>query len=390
MSQLTDEQKKVIQSLYAWVASPTGQYVTVGGYAGTGKTTLIAVLSKLLHRDKPKITLSFGSFTGKATQNLKSKLESSKALIGKDTISTLHGLMYSPKVDSKGQVVSWRKNKSIKSDLIIVDEASMITADLWQDLQSYKLPIIAFGDHGQLPPVGEGFSLMDKPDMTLTQIHRQAETSPILKIATLARTTGEIPSKLYSDKVIKSPPGSETANGLLERFFSSPNHDTLVLCNRNKTRVGLNNYIRTLLGKDESEPMIGDRLICLKNNYEASGGPIYNGLIGQLTHIRPEGEHWYQAEIDFSELNQTYSGLISRHQFNNENSLLAVKGLAYKAIGDRFDFGYALTVHKAQGSEAERVILYEERNRHMSDDDWRRWLYTAVTRAKSELYIVGN
>ena len=58
--------------------------------------------------------------------------------------------------------------------------------------------------------------------------------------------------------------------------------------------------------------------------------------------------------------------------------------------GDLFDFGYALTVHKAQGSQAKRVILFEERFSQMTDDEWRRWLYTAVTRAEEELFIFSS
>jgi ATP-dependent exoDNAse (exonuclease V) alpha subunit len=66
------------------------------------------------------------------------------------------------------------------------------------------------------------------------------------------------------------------------------------------------------------------------------------------------------------------------------------KSRAAAPRGDLFDFGYALTVHKAQGSSADTVLLFEERNQHMSDDDWRRWLYTAVTRAERQLYIIGS
>ena len=85
-----------------------------------------------------------------------------------------------------------------------------------------------------------------------------------------------------------------------------------------------------------------------------------------------------------------YTGLISKDQFNSETTLNNINK-SYKTQGlDLFDFGYALTVHKSQGSQAKKVILFEERNKHQSDDDFRRWLYTAVTRAEEKLIIFGN
>jgi ATP-dependent exoDNAse (exonuclease V) alpha subunit len=84
-----------------------------------------------------------------------------------------------------------------------------------------------------------------------------------------------------------------------------------------------------------------------------------------------------------------YNGQIVRYQFNQETTLKAWPGIPPRRLVDLFDFGYALTVHKAQGSQAPKVLLFEERNRHMSDEDWRRWLYTGITRAEEELTVVG-
>jgi len=84
-----------------------------------------------------------------------------------------------------------------------------------------------------------------------------------------------------------------------------------------------------------------------------------------------------------------YQGPVAAKQFNSLTTLpITKKQLA--SAGQLFDYGYALTVHKAQGSEAPKVVLIEERSKHMSDEDWRRWLYTAVTRAERELFIFGR
>ncbi len=84
---------------------------------------------------------------------------------------------------------------------------------------------------------------------------------------------------------------------------------------------------------------------------------------------------------------KNYHGLISVEQFNADSALNFTDKRSKIMKGDLFDFGYALTVHKAQGSQAKKVVLFEERFPKMTDDDWKRWLYTAVTRAEEELYI---
>jgi len=134
---------------------------------------------------------------------------------------------------------------------------------------------------------------------------------------------------------------------------------------------------------------VGEAVICLKNTYTLSEGPIYNGMIGTIDTIAPKGEHWYEATIHFRDENRWYKGEISKHQFHKEHYIEQIPGLHYKQIGDRFDFGYALTVHKAQGSQANRVLLFEEPSPYWEGMMWNRWLYTAVTRAINELYIIA-
>ena len=84
-----------------------------------------------------------------------------------------------------------------------------------------------------------------------------------------------------------------------------------------------------------------------------------------------------------------FSGLVLRHQFGVEKTFRDYQGLGWQELGDLFDFGYCLTVHKSQGSESEKVVLFEQRLPMMDDDEWRRWLYTGVTRAKQSLVVVG-
>ncbi|MFS8159608.1 MAG: AAA family ATPase, partial [Candidatus Roizmanbacteria bacterium] len=244
---LSADQKLVLEALLLWIQNPKNGYITVGGYAGTGKTTITSILRTVLEKLSPKLRVSFACFTGKASMVLKSKLIDQKAILGTDTIGTIHSLMYKPKIDSKGRIISWKKVEKIESDLIIIDEASMLTKDMWKDLLSYKIPIIAIGDHGQLPPVGDTYSLMQKPELRLETIHRHRDGNPILEVATLARTTGKIPFKTFSPYVKKLARNSQEAEDLILSIFGSVDENTLILCGRNNTRIRLNNQIRQIM-----------------------------------------------------------------------------------------------------------------------------------------------
>jgi exodeoxyribonuclease-5 len=383
---LSEDQLEVFSACIDWLNNPPSPYLSVGGYAGTGKTTLISVLRTYIAQHAPKKKVAFACFTGQASQNLGNKLQEQKAIFpDTDTNGTIHKLMYNAVVDGEGRVINWQRNKTLDYDLIIVDEASMVKEDVWDDLLEYKIPILAFGDHGQLPPIGDNFNLMEKPMLRLEKIHRQADGNPIIHLATLARMGEEIPFKHFTSHVRKMSRFSEEATDLIDQFFSCYSPETLILCGSNKNRVRLNQRVRNSLGIESANPRTGDRVVCLKNNYENADGHIYNGMIGTISKIAPDGEHWYQATIDFPNDDKTYQGKISKYQFNSEKTVDTVKGVHFSKIGDRFDFGYALTVHKAQGSQAKRTILFDES--HLFREHAHRWLYTAITRAEEELYI---
>ena len=398
---LSEDQKLVLRKLVEWLRNSNEQFITVGGYAGTGKTTLISVLRQVIKQSSPEVRVAFGCYTGKASQVLMNKLRLLEAVFKGDYGGTIHSLMYSPEMDDKGRVVKWVRNKVIEQQLIIIDEASMVDERIWEDLRSYEIRMIVVGDHGQLPPIAsnhvergqsvtgvEGkFNLMAGPKLKLEKIHRQVAGNPILKVASLAREQGVIPVKDFGATVRKVQRGSQEAQWLWEEMLAGG--ETLVLCGYNRTRVQLNQAIRGQLGRESPEPVAGDRVICVKNIYENESGPIYNGMVGLIEEIRPEGEHWYEVELYFPDEDRWFRGNISRHQFNQEKLVEAVPGVSYAQIGERFDFGYALTVHKAQGSQAKRVLLFEERFPRWEPELWRRWLYTGVTRAVEELYVVG-
>lgn len=381
---LSADQQNAISTLLMWYKNPKkSAFITLGGYAGTGKTTVISLLRSELNKLNSEIKVAFCSYTGKATRVLSNRLKESNSIYSDDSISTIHALIYSPMVDDSNEIIGWERKKTMDVNLIIVDEASMVDEAIWRDLLSYGIPIIAVGDHGQLPPINSKFNLMENPNLKLEQIHRQAENNPIIELSIMARTSGTIPTGKFGTNIKRflrnDFDATETITELLQNYKS----DTLVLCGFNTTRVKLNRYIRSSLGFETQLPEPRDRVICLKNN---STKNIFNGMLGKLLYATDVDEDILDVGIQMDEEDSEYNGLILKEQFNSKETLTKK---ANKEI-DLFDFGYALTVHKSQGSQSKRVILFEERAGAMDNDIWKRWLYTAVTRAEEELFIIGR
>jgi exodeoxyribonuclease V len=397
MFTLSPDQQTTLDTIITWYkqrsakdsknAAETQPFITLGGYAGTGKTTLIAIIRQQLNTINKDLKVGFASYTGKAARVLRMKLSEQKVILPQDTVGTIHSLIYSPIVNDREEIIGWKKKDKIDRTLIIIDEASMVDGSIWQHLLSYNVPIIVIGDHGQLPPIQGNFNLMQSPQLQLEQIHRQAENNPIIGLSIQAREHGLIRTGEYSDTVKKYNLNDPDSGEILEELLASCDNDTLVLCGYNTTRVRLNNHIRSIRGFEHPAPMPGDRVICLRNNHRKN---IFNGMLGTIQTIEDADDDWYMAQIALDDESSIYKGLISKSQFRAQEALNFTDKRSQIMQGDLFDFGYALTVHKAQGSQAKRVILFEERFGRMSDEQWRRWLYTAVTRAEEELYIFAR
>lgn len=386
MPSLSSDQKEAIKKIMYWYVNkiPEQQYISLGGYAGTGKTTLISILRKKLTITNKNLKVGFACYTGKAARVLKLKLNEQKVIHKQDTVGTIHSLIYSPITNEKEEIIGWKQKEKIDRNLIIIDEGSMVDEQIWNHLLSYKIPIIVVGDHGQLPPIQGNFNLMEKPQILLQQIHRQAQDNPIIGLSIQAREHGFIRPGIYSENVIiYDKNDAEVQNTILETLLNY-NTQTLVLCGFNHTRQKLNTFIRQSLGYESHSPQSGDRVICLRNNHASH---IFNGMLGTISEIQQHDNDWYEANILLDDEEKKYHGLISIKQFGQKTGLNFTDKRSQIMKGDLFDFGYALTVHKAQGSQAKKVILFEERFSKMTDNEWRRWLYTAITRAEEELII---
>ena len=163
--------------------------------------------------------------------------------------------------------------------------------------------------------------------------------------------------------------------------------DQIKLTDLNRRRVRLNiaslQYSKLydkMVMDDSIVPQVGSRLVCLRNNFRIPI-PIYNGALGILNDIKDYDEHRYSTGIKLDD-GGMYNGLISKHTFLSEKAKVPDE-VDYRRQGDLFDYGYALTVHKAQGSEFDRVFIFGSGWGEFKN----QWMYTAITRAKKELYI---
>ena len=394
------EQNEAIGLITEWYNYNEEKPFILGGYAGTGKTTLVSTIQRIFPR---MVKIAYISYTGKASHVLRVKLKSTNSLRPVDYCGTIHSLIYKPKVEeSSGNIISWdlKTKDEVEYDLLVVDEASMIGSDIYKDLKSYEIPILAVGDCFQLPPIEGTLNLMENPDFMLREIHRQSEGNPIIKLSMDIRSNGVIPPGMYGEKVAKVV-GSK--NKAVNNFLRNTNNfdTTLLLCGFNATRVKMNNYIReNLLKRTTSDPQKGDRVVCLKNNHFAMDTVIYNGSCGRIRYISDHG-CYYEIEVVIDETPEVYHGPIDKTCFGNSSpemnptkvnrAVISASSLnVYAAKLDYFDYGYCLSVHKAQGSQANRVMVLEERSSYWDDEYWARWLYTAITRAQNQLLIVAR
>jgi exodeoxyribonuclease-5 len=395
--EFTRDQQDALDAILDWHRNDPGSPLTMGGYAGTGKTTLMGQL----HRFLPGKRIMYVSFTGKAVSVLASKLPPGAP------VSTIHRLLYHPQPstvcklsgercveggycvthlpddpdisDTKPCPTVSKLDWSSKLDplrdfdLVVADEASMISDKLWRDLTGWGCPVLAVGDHGQLPPVKSEYNLMESPMIRLERIHRQAAGSPIIQLSMLAREAGMIDIGEYGPGVCKIHPRD------IDKVAIDSDAGDLVIVGYNRTRNLLNTQMRQRYGRT-GLVTAGDHVICLRNNYEAG---VFNGIRGRVTQV---GEPYAKGDGVFLQVDlgsgEQYTGEAYLPQFGapkTDNSAGRWYGL--------WDFGYALTCHKSQGSQARRVIVIEE---HLPSSDHRRWLYTAVTRAEEELVLVGH
>ena len=397
--ELSEEQDVAFRSLKHWVEHTKlhpGEYhvKTLGGLAGTGKTTILGFFARYAQKH---YNVAYCALTGKASSVLLRSLRSHGVDPG--YCGTVHGLMYQPQTDEEtGAILGWGKNEAIDYDLIVVDEASMLSGELLDDLASYRVPILAVGDHGQLPPVGEDAGVMQDPDIRLEKVLRQACDNPIIALSIIIRRGGDWRSfvKQCQDPRIQHVDAMEATSLAMNKFkgvTSRPmSEDPLLLCGTNRMRAELNRAARIPLQTDEIL-VPGERIIVLKNQ-RLSGMFLANGFLGKVTGLghAPNPLH-VCAHVNFADEGlELRNGMMCRAQFGAPRTIREFGEVnpdirSWHEIGLLVDYGYAITCHKSQGSQSDNVVVCVERM-GMGEEEFRRWLYTAASRSTKNLTMV--
>lgn len=391
---LSGEQEKARAAVLEWLKRPDGAPVfRIFGYAGVGKSYLAREIARSCGG-----TVIFAAYTGKAANVLRAK-----GCIGAQTI---HSLIYRPISYTTKEIESLRSmvktlpdgerrerlraelaeaergggtrfvldregSDLVIADLLIVDEVSMVDGKVTADLLSFGVPILVLGDPEQLPPInGVGELMGVEPDIMLTEVHRQAEGSPVIRLATEVRATGRIPRSAKTGVSLASLP------------IAAP-----VLVGRNSTRWAVIRQLRMMRGRSLTDPGPSDRIIILKNNRELN---VFNGqqfIVGSVVAVYP---HMFVLRV----LDDA-PGAVLRDLPVYRSGFLDIEGereagkKGFRGKIAAATWAESLTAHRAQGSEWDTVAIIDESAVFGRDDPRTpgRWAYTCVTRASQTLMI---
>ena len=395
------QQEKALSSVERWIKSKNKQVFRLDGYAGTGKTTLAKHFASMVSGQ-----VYFAALTGKAAHVLEKS--------GANNVSTIHKLIYVPKNKSQQRLQELQKEyrdltktdpqplnlikkleREIQQEqknlvrpsfqlnldsplrtaaLLIVDEYYMIGEEMGADLVSFDCPILALGDPAQLPPIyGRSFFKGD-PDVQLTEIHRQAKDNPIIWLAKEVREGRKIKPGRYGESRVMG--SSDISREELGQVVLNTNQ---LLVGKNRTRVSSNFRARELKEIGSDLPVAGDKLVCLRNNREIG---LLNGQIWYSTEnavLDPDGKGHIMLSLREEDTDRPTK--VSAHACYFRGAKPDFWGIK---DAEEFDYGYALTVHKAQGSQWRSVLLFDE----WYMQDRKNWLYTAITRAAEKIDII--
>lgn len=375
------------------------KYTVIAGFAGAGKSTLVRfIVSALSEFDiNPETDVTYACFTGKACQVLHKK--------GLHNAKTLHKLLYKSKPLPDGSFIH-EPVDYIDERIVVVDEVSMVSKDLINQLFSYDgIHVICLGDPGQLPPISSNDDnhLLNHPHIFLDEIMRQAQDSSIIRLSMNIREGKPFAQEFVNEKEVHIYSPEQFDTGMLTWADE-------ILCATNRTRKWANDETRRLLGFSGEIPNKGEKIICGRNYWRVvdkqTHNPLINGTIGTVTSIAPTSRAlpaWYGGNLIkylyggfHTESGDNFDNLLMDRKLMCENEKTFSPEFEYRLsinkktkyfIPMEFEYGYAITVHRAQGSEWDNILVIEE-DFPFSKEEHKRWLYTAVTRASSRVVLI--
>lgn len=287
--------------------------------------------------------------------------------------------------------------------VIVVDEISMLPIQLWQQLLKHPVYILATGDPEQLPPVNpeDNNHVLDNPHVFLDEIMRQALDSEIIRASMWIREGKPLSMYPCSNEQVMVVGQSDVVSGMYEWADQ-------IICATNAKRQEINNFVRQQRGFDD-EPQLGDKITSLRNHWDyasASGEwALTNGTIGTIENIQreliytPKYVHsggipiiytsiGIEGDDSFEMLPIDYNSVkYGKPTLTPKEIYLMNKCKTCPDAPFEFNYAYAITCHRSQGSQWNNVLVFEERF-PFSEEEHRRWLYTACTRAIDKLVVV--
>jgi exodeoxyribonuclease V len=371
------QQREAINAVRKWLEDPNAQQVfRLFGYAGSGKTTIAKYIEEMAKEIfKTETPTCYAAYTGKAALVLRQK--------GCTDAQTIHSLIYKPIIDdATGNVIGFKKHHQsplLNVEYATLDEISMVNDEQGPDLEGFNKKLLVLGDPFQLDPVtGEGYFTQSKPDYMMTKIHRQAKDNPIIYMATQVRKGRGLAYGRYGEsRVIRR-------RNIEDDFYTDNDQ---ILCGINKTRTAMNTYSRKLKGREGVLPVVGDKLICLKNDKDLG---VLNGSMWTVNRLRKSDDKKFVLDMtsldmknsDDQYIRMTHADVLTA-QFMGDRTIEQRKLKGYVQL----DFGELITTHKGQGSQWDKVGIINES--YVFGEMSERHLYTGLTRAAQRVTLAG-
>lgn len=401
IAEFSEDQERAIEFAKKFLDG-NEKYKVIGGVAGSGKSTIIPYIASLcgemfnIQQFTGKVAVC--AYTGKAVMNLKRK--------GITNATTLHSFLYNTTfvedVNTGEKTVKYSPRAPFffqNMRLLIVDEASMLPKDMFDQISELPFKTLYIGDHYQLPPVNNQFNIMLNPDFKLERIHRQNEDNPIIMLADMVRHGNPLPLGVF---------GTSKVTRTCKREQLKDFNEVITWTNAMKDSV--NDIIRWGRGFQKDVPQIDDKMIVRVNNKSKN---VFNGQIVYLMSnpVLTKGGGWKVEFVDelayddpfLMTLTDEYTKAIaSIHlpkwelekirttpfvKVQSKRDWFALKNKCNYQV--HLDWGYAITCHAAQGTSWKNVavILEDRMKRAMDREEMNRWLYTAITRAEESVTI---
>ena len=360
----------------------------MSGPAGSGKTTIL--LYALEECGIPLENVLFMTYVGQASLVLRLK-----GLDGRTIHSTIYELEEELVRDENGQLIiqngkpkkklKWRKVSNLPKhiELIVIDEGSTVPGSIAKDIESFGIKILVVGDLDQLDPVFGSPPYLKDPDAILTKVMRQNDERGILDIIDLILKENPLKVGKYKKSAII------TRDMVTDKILKN---SSIILCGKNKTRNILNDKLRKLHGRSGQLPVVGDKLICRRNNWreEIDGIPLVNGMRGEVVNpidLSTFNTNSKTFRMDFRPefmKDNYFENLVADYKYLR---LPCGSKTNYKSYGfsNKFEFGYAITTHLSQGSQYPSVLVFEEM---LTPKIHKKLMYTGVSRAEYLVVLV--